>query len=75
MNAIVGNEIHLSESPHIKWFEKLPKCGCGKTATGILRGTRNDSYGHHCDRCAAKRLKASEKTRAFLAKHDATEAA
>lgn len=69
MSYIRNGEIHLSESPEIRWFEKLPKCKCGKTGTGILRGTQNQSFGHHCDRCAAKRLKGSEQARAFLAQH------
>ena len=52
-----------AETPDLRWFEKNPKCPCGKTATGILRGCRNESYGHHCDRCAARRLKASQQAR------------
>jgi hypothetical protein len=51
------------ESPFIAWFEEFPKCLCGRTATGILRGDRNQSFGHHCDACAKRRLKASAKER------------
>jgi hypothetical protein len=56
----------MSESPDLRWFENTErKCGrCGKRATGILRGSRNESYGPHCQRCADKRLKDSEKVRA-----------
>jgi hypothetical protein len=68
MARLVNGEIHLSEATEIRWFEKLPRCGCGKTATGILRGTQNQSFGHHCDGCATKRLKASAKERESLAK-------
>lgn len=56
----------MSETPNLRWFEKTQtKCaqGCGRVATGILRGSRNESYGPHCVSCAEKRLKASEKTR------------
>jgi hypothetical protein len=68
MVRVLNGEIHLDEAPELRWFERLPKCKCGKTATGILRGTRNESYGHHCDKCADKRLKASAKERDALAK-------
>jgi ribosomal protein L34E len=54
----------MSETPDLRWFEQFPKCqGCGRTATGLLRGVRNDSYGYHCTRCAERRLKASAKAR------------
>jgi len=56
----------LAESPEIRWFEEFPKCRCGKVANGILRGTQNQSFGHHCSRCANARLRASEKARAAL---------
>lgn len=55
--------MNLSETPNLRWFEAFPKCSCGKTAQGILRGSQNESYGHHCQRCADRRLKASEKAR------------
>jgi len=50
----------------VRWFERtVQKCQvCGKTATGVLRGPANESYGHHCDRCAERRLKKAEKERA-----------
>ena len=55
----------MSEVPDLRWFEETDrKCSCGKRATGILRGSRNESYGPHCKRCAEKRLKASERERA-----------
>lgn len=53
----------MSETPRLRWFEKIPRCPCGKVAEGILRGDGNESYGHHCQRCADKRLLASEKAR------------
>lgn len=76
MVRVVNGEIHLDEAPELSWFEKLspPKCTCGKPATGILRGARNESYGHHCDRCAAKRLKAAANEREALEKLKATNA-
>lgn len=59
----------MAETTELRWFESTERqCSrCGKRATGILRGTRNDSYGPHCEPCANKRLKASEKARAALA--------
>ena len=56
----------LSETPDLRWFEDTykQKChGCGKRADGILRGKQNESYGAHCQRCADRRLKASQKVR------------
>lgn len=54
----------MDETPNLRWFEEFPRCGrCGKIAQGILRGTANESYGHHCSSCAHKRLRASEKVR------------
>lgn len=51
------------ETTELRWFEAFPKCRCGRTAEGILRGSQNQSFGHHCKRCADKRLAASEKAR------------
>ena len=55
----------MSETPDLRWFEVTDrKCArCGKHAIGILRGSRNESYGPHCQRCADKRLKDSAKVR------------
>lgn len=54
----------MNETPHLRWFENTErKCSCGKPATGILRGSFNESYGHHCTKCAECRLKASELVR------------
>jgi hypothetical protein len=36
-----------------QWFEGVGECRCGKKATGILRGTRNESLGPYCQRCMA----------------------
>lgn len=49
----------------VRWFDPLGKCsgGCGKPATGVLRGSRNDSHGAYCYSCANKRLAAAKKSR------------
>jgi hypothetical protein len=54
-----------------QWFDGLGTCRCGKPATGILRGTRNESYGSYCRRCAEKRIKAAEKARRDSPPHPA----
>ena len=49
----------------VRWFDMLGYCReCNKPATGVLRGSRNDSYGPYCERCAAKRLARARKERA-----------
>jgi hypothetical protein len=55
----------MSETPNLRWFDSDYKrvCSCGKRADGNLRGVQNESYGPHCAKCAAKRLKASERVR------------
>jgi hypothetical protein len=55
----------MTESTELRWFEVTDrKClQCGKHATGVLRGSQNESYGPHCQRCADKRLRDSEKAR------------
>jgi len=55
----------MSETIELRWFENTDRSciQCGKRASGILRGSRNESYGPHCERCANKRLKASKKAR------------
>ncbi len=54
----------MTETTELRWFEETDrKCSCGKRATGILRGSRNESYGPHCKRCAEKRLRNSESER------------
>lgn len=59
----------MAETTALRWFEVTDrKCSCGKRATGILRGERNESYGPHCARCANRRLADSEKERKRLAK-------
>jgi hypothetical protein len=47
----------------VRWFDALGSCICGKPATGVLRGPRNESYGAHCRRCAEARLKKAERER------------
>ena len=46
-----------------RWFDPIGRCRCGKAATGFLRGSRNDSYGPYCERCANARIKKTEKER------------
>jgi hypothetical protein len=46
-----------------RWFDALGGCRCGKKATGTLRGTRNESLGIYCDRCAAARIKKADRER------------
>lgn len=53
----------MTETTELRWFEQFPKCSCGKTAEGILRGSHNQSFGYHCKNCAEKRLKASAKAK------------
>lgn len=55
----------MTEVKELRWFESTErKCQqCGKRATGIIRGSRNESWGPHCQKCADKRLKASAKAR------------
>ncbi len=59
------------ETVHLRWFEQFPKCPCGKSSHGILKGDQNQSYGYHCAKCARRRLKASKKARGGFA--EATE--
>lgn len=54
-----------TETTALRWFENTnrPCQICGKRADGVLRGDRNESWGPHCERCANKRLRASERER------------
>jgi hypothetical protein len=57
----------LEDTPDLRWFDKYGSCRmCGKKSEGLLRGSQNQSYGDHCQRCADKRLKASERVRGQL---------
>jgi hypothetical protein len=47
----------------VRWFDALGTCKCGKPATGVLRGPRNESYGPSCLKCAKARLAKAEKER------------
>lgn len=58
----------MAETTELRWFEEFPKCHCGQKSQGILRGSRNESYGHHCKRCAERRLKVSERERKLALK-------
>jgi hypothetical protein len=54
------------------WFERTEsKCRCGKRATGILRGVRNESFGPYCEPCANKRIKAAQRERQIAPPHPA----
>ena len=48
-----------------RWFDSLGicVCGCGKPATGTLRGPTNASYGNYTQKCAEKRIKKAERDR------------
>lgn len=54
-----------------RWFDCVGNCRCGKRATGILRGTRNESLGPYCERCAEKRIKKAEAERKNAPPHPA----
>lgn len=57
------------ETTELRWFDAYAKCSqCGGVSHGILRGSRNESWGDHCRKCAEKRLKASRKAREAEAK-------
>lgn len=48
----------MLDQPHAQWFDPLGTCrGCGKAATGTIRGTRNQSFGPACERCARAAIK------------------
>ena len=54
----------MAETTELRWFDANPSCArCGKVSHGRLMGSGNQSYGHHCKRCAEKRLKDSQKAR------------
>jgi hypothetical protein len=46
-----------------QWFDALGSCRCGKKATGVVRGTRNESMGPYCERCAEVRIKKAQRER------------
>ena len=53
----------------VRWFDSLGKCReCPKPGIGILRGSRNESYGAYCQRCADRRLAWAKKEREREAK-------
>jgi len=54
-----------------QWFDALGTCRCGKKATGLLRGTRNESLGPYCERCAEARIKKAQKERDRARQHPA----
>lgn len=54
----------MTEVPNLRWFDTFSRCRkCDKRAHGILRGSRNESYGTYCTKCAEKRLRDSKKIR------------
>lgn len=56
----------------VRWFEALGTCACGKSATGWLRGPRNESYGVSCFKCGQARVVRAERERARWEKDKAT---
>lgn len=57
----------MSYIDQVRWFEQLGTCKCGKPATGTLRGPRNESYGHACNRCGNARVRAADLARDKIA--------
>ena len=59
-----------NETPNLRWFrERDFNCRmCGKRGHGNLMGSANEDYGIHCQKCANKRLRDSEKVREQEAK-------
>lgn len=53
----------MSGYDDVRWFDKLPNCVCGKPAHGRLMGSRNDSHGPYCTKCAEARLKKAKASR------------
>ncbi len=49
--------------PDAQWFESLGPCasGCGKPATGVLRGHTNERRGNYCASCAETAIKLAHK--------------
>jgi hypothetical protein len=57
----------ILNQPHAQWFDALGTCrGCGKAATGVIRGTQNQSFGPACRRCAESAIKAAHRKKQFL---------
>lgn len=46
-----------------QWFDALNHCRCGRPANGVLRGTRNESYGSWCKKCAEHEIKKAQQLR------------
>jgi len=46
------------------WFDAFGVCRCGKSAQGVLRGPRNESFGPYCTKCATSRLAKAQRERA-----------
>lgn len=62
----------MTETTELRWFEEFPRCSCGRVSQGILRGSKNQSFGHHCKRCATRRLKAADREREKAAQSRST---
>lgn len=54
-----------------QWFDALGTCRCGKKATGVLRGTHNQSMGPYCEPCANTRIKKATREREKAPPHPA----
>lgn len=68
---VADETIGAEMTDQAQWFDGLGKCRCGKNATGILRGTRNESYGPYCPRCAEARIKKAQRERERSPPHPA----
>jgi hypothetical protein len=56
----------------VRWFDALGACReCPAPATGKLMGSRNESYGQYCRKCADKRLARAKLEREAVAEHNA----
>jgi hypothetical protein len=53
----------MSLPDDVRWFDAVGTCRCGKDATGKLMGSRNQSFGAYCRKCAEKRLRAAQRER------------
>lgn len=54
--------------PDAQHFEPLGSCccGCGKPATGTLRGYRNDPRGSYTQSCAETAIKLAHKSKRMM---------
>lgn len=62
----------MSATDPARWFDAVGQCRCSRAATGVLRGTRNESLGPYCSACANARIRKADRDRAAAAVHAAT---